>query len=136
MNQSCFVDTSFFKAFIDPKDDFHTKALQIFEQLKKDSVMLVTSNFIIDETLTLIRYRCGLERAKELKSILEQFETDFKIVRVLSRDEANAWDWFTKDWSKLSFTDCVSFAMMQRLELKRVVAFDEDFKRAGFLLED
>lgn len=135
MKQSCFVDTSFFKAFVDPKDDFHAKAIQIFEQLKKESIMLVTSNFIIDETLTLIRYRCGLERAKEFKSILEQFETDFKIVRVLSRDEANAWDWFTKDWSKLSFTDCVSFAMMKRLELKRVAVFDEDFKRAGFLLE-
>lgn len=133
--QSCFVDTSFFKAFIDPKDDFHHKAVQIFKQLEKDHVLLVTSNFIIDETLTLIRYRCGLTRAKEFKSVLEQFETDFKIVRALSRDEASAWDFFTKDWSKLSFTDCVSFALMKRLELTRVATFDNDFDRAGFEIE-
>jgi len=58
-----------------------------------------------------------------------------KVERVKSRDEIDAWKWFEKDWSKLSFTDCVSFALMKRLGIKRVFGFDKHFEKAGFVLE-
>ena len=32
----------------------------------------------------------------------------------------------------LSFTDCVSFAVMKRLGIGRAAAFDRHFSRAGF----
>lgn len=130
-----FTDTSFFKAYIDKKDQFHQKALKIFEQLKISQVLLITSNYILDETFTLLRVKCNLELAHEFKRALEEFDTGLKIVRVTVADEADAWDYFIKDWSKLSFTDCVSFALMKRLELKRVVAFDTHFQKAGFQME-
>lgn len=47
-------------------------------------------------------------------------------------DEARAWNWFLKDWSDFSFTDCVSFALMERLGFKRVATFDRHFSKAGF----
>jgi len=51
---------------------------------------------------------------------------------VTAADEAKAWDWFGLDWSDLSFTDCVSFAVMKRLGIGRAAAFDRHFARAGF----
>ncbi len=132
--KNAFVDTSFFKAYVDIKDDFHPQALQIFQKLKIEKMQLITSNYILDESFTVIRSKCGLDKALDFKSILEQFETDLKILRVLIIDEADAWDYFLNDWSNLSFTDCVSFAMMKRLEINQVVAFDEHFKRAGYKL--
>lgn len=132
MTKSCFVDTSFFKAYADKKDDFHTQALKIFQKLQETNTQLVTSNFVLGETFTLIRTKCGLVATKEFKDILEQFEVDLKIIRVLFIDEAKAWEWFVKDWSKLSFTDCVSFALMKRLEITQAAAFDEHFQKAGF----
>lgn len=135
MKKSCFVDTSFFKAYADKNDDFHTQALKIFQKLKETKTQLITTNFILDETFTLIRTKCGLTTAKEFKEILEQFESDFKIIRVLAIDEAKAWEWFLKDWSKLSFTDCVSFALMKRMEIDHVVAFDDHFQKAGFHIQ-
>lgn len=132
MTQSLFVDTSFFKAYADIKDDFHPEALQIFQKLKETKAQLITSNYILDETFTVIRNKCGLEVTKQFKKILEQFEADLKIMRVLARDEVNAWNFFLEDWSHLSFTDCVSFAIMKRLNIKTAVAFDNHFKRAGF----
>lgn len=134
MTQSLFVDTSFFKAYCDIKDDFHPRALQIFQELKEAKVQLITSNYILDETFTVIRSKCGLEIVKQFKKILEQFEADLKIMRVLVTDEVNAWDFFLSNWSGLSFTDCVSFALMKRLELKQVATFDEHFQRAGFTI--
>jgi len=55
-----------------------------------------------------------------------------RIRRVTAADEAKAWDWFGLDWSDLSFTDCVSFAVMKRLGIGRAAAFDRHFARAGF----
>lgn len=134
MMQSCFVDTSFFKAYADIKDKFHPQALQIFLKLKQAKAQLITSNYILDETFTVIRSKCGLKVAKDFKSILEEFEEDLKIIRVLIVDEAGAWNFFLNDWSDLSFTDCVSFAMMKRLQIEKALSFDDHFKRAGFEL--
>lgn len=129
-----FVDTSFFKAVIDEKDNFHQEATQILKELKEKEISFVTSNFILDESFTLIRIKCGLKIALEFRRYLEESSIVLRIARVTVADEAGAWEYFVKDWSKLSFTDCVSFAMMKRLELKQVVAFDDHFKRAGYKL--
>lgn len=135
MSNFVFADTSFFKAYIDPGDDFHLQALEIFESLKSEQGMLITSNYVLDETFTLLRVKCGLEIALEFKAILEEFEVGLKIIRVTIADEVLAWKWFVNDWGKLSFTDCVSFALMNRLEIARAAAFDNHFARAGFEIE-
>ncbi|MDO8569982.1 MAG: PIN domain-containing protein [Candidatus Daviesbacteria bacterium] len=135
MNNQVFVDTSFFKAFIDKKDEFHSQALQTFENLKSSNSLLITSNYILDETFTVIRSKCGLELAKDFKKVLEEFEGGLKIIRVLTIDDKEAWKYFFNDWSGLSFTDCVSFATMTRLGLKHVATFDTHFQRAGFQIK-
>lgn len=125
-----FVDTSYFKALIDQGDEFHTRAIHSLDELRNQE--LVTTNYILDETFTLIRQRCGLQTTRELQRLLAEFGSQIRLVRVMVIDEKNAWDWFWKDWSKLSFTDCVSFAVMKRLNLQKVATFDEHFERAGF----
>lgn len=127
-----FIDTSFFKAIIDNKDQFHDQAIRIMDKLKKGYSEVVTSNFILDESFTLIRIKCGLKLALEFRRYLEESSAVLKIIRVTISDEASAWNWFVKDWSKLSFTDCVSFALMKRLGIEKVAAFDADFQKAGF----
>ena len=131
-----FIDTSFFKAIIDPTDDFHKDSQRIWEKLEKERATLVTSNYVLDESFTLIRIRCGLEVVDKFRKDLAESAQLLKIVRAALADESNAWEWFLKDWSKLSFTDCVSFAVMKRLHLIRVCTFDEHFTRAGFQQEE
>ncbi len=128
-----FIDTSFFKALIDEKDDFHGQALQILSLLEQNKTKLVTTNYILDETITLLRIRRGLPRVKDFCCALAQLKP-LKIVRVFIRDETSAWDWFWNDWSDLSFTDCVSFAVMKRWELTHVATFDKHFTQAGFTI--
>jgi len=136
MNKQIFIDSSGFKALIDEKDDFYEKAVGIWEKLRyEDNIELVTSNYMVDECLTLLRNKCGLDKTILLRKTLAEGLPSIKIIRVKLEDEIMAWDWFVKDWSKLSFTDCVSFAMMKRLGIKRVFGFDKHFERAGFVLE-
>lgn len=129
-----FVDTSFFKAIIDPKDEFHQDAKIIEQKINDEQIRLVTSNYVLDEAFTLIRKRCGLKVVDEFRRYLTTITIILKIIRVTVIDEAGAWDWFLQDWSDLSFTDCVSFALMKRLEIGQALTFDDHFKRAGYKL--
>lgn len=127
-----FIDSSFFKGLLDTTDDFHSQAITIFSEWKSNKPQLVTSNYILDESLTLLRVRQGLPVALKLRDLLAKGAQRISLIRVTVEDEANAWEWFTKPWSKLSYTDCVSFAMMKRLGLTQVATFDTHFAKAGF----
>lgn len=130
--ESVFVDTSWFKAVIDDRDEFHLKAVEQLDMLIEKKSLLVTSNFITDETFTLVRKRGGIDMAKKLYDLIAEFGDGLKIVRVMIGDEKTAWNWFWKDWSKLSYTDCTSFVVMERLGIKKVATFDGHFRQAGF----
>lgn len=134
LRYSIFFDSSFFKGLIDKTDDFHKPARTFWERVSKQSLVYLTSNFILDETFTLVRQRCGRTIVSELRELLAG-EPPMRILRVTTMDEANAWDWFLNDWRNLSFTDCVTFALMKRMGITRVATFDQHFKRAGFQME-
>lgn len=133
-SEQVFIDTSMFKALVDPKDEFYQEANDIWDKLKNQELSLITTNFILDETFTLIRMRCGRLLSLELRKRLAEGLRGIKIVRVLALDEKQAWPWFELDWNGLSFTDCVSFAVMKRLGIDSAAAFDKHFSRAGFKL--
>ena len=129
-----FADTSFFKGLIDVGDDFHEQAKSSWQRLEEEDATIIISNYVLDESFTLIRLRCGIKIVDQFRDDIIKSSHVIKIVRVTVADEAQAWKWFLNDWSKLSFTDCVSFAVMKRLDIKRVATFDEHFNRAGFTL--
>lgn len=127
-----FIDTSGFKALVDPDDEFHAQAVRIWGDLAGKGIALVTSNYILDECYTLIRVRCGVGVVKEFRELLANSGEEIKVMRISLPDELMAWRWFENDRSRLSFTDCVSFALMERLGLTKFFGFDEHFERAGF----
>lgn len=131
MLNKVFVDTSWFKALSDPMDLFYPKSHEQLVAFPK-SIKLITTNYVLDESFTLIRVKSNLDAALDFRNTLLGMSDILKVVRVLPQDDTKAWDWFPKNWSKLSFTDCTSFAVMQRLDLKDVATFDEHFSRAGF----
>lgn len=130
-----FVDTAFFKALFDSKDDFHADSEKIWSKLALEKARFVTTNFVLDESFTLIKLRCGKKVVNDFRQGLAT-SLKIKLIRTMSQDEAAAWNWFLLDWSDLSFTDCVSFAVMKRLGLERVATFDQHFAKAGFQIVD
>lgn len=133
--QWIFVDTSAFKAVFDRGDDFHQKALHFWETARKERKIWITSNFILDETYTLIRVRMGKKAWLGFYQDLLESGAMIRIFRITVGDEKEALRYFENLPGKdLSFTDCTSFALMRRLDLKEVFAFDEHFPKAGFNL--
>jgi len=132
MGTSIFVDTGWFKGLIDHKDDHRGDAVEILKDIVKDKIPLVTTNFVVDETFTLVRDKCGVNRAKKLFDWMQKFGAQMTIERVRVEDERRVWEWFWFDWRELSYTDCTSFAVMERLGIKRAATFDKHFALAGF----
>jgi predicted nucleic acid-binding protein len=127
-----FVDTSAFIALIDPRDAYHQRAVAMERNLAQAAVHLVTTNFVLDETYT------GLV-GKVRRSVVVQFGQAVRhshritVVRINQATEDAAWDIFVRyDDKDFSYTDCTSFAVMQRLGLATVFAFDRHFGQFGF----
>ena len=123
-----FVDTSAWYALLDKNDANHYAAVKFYDSLVHP---LVTSNYIADEVITLARIRLGYKVAVEIGQKLWA-ESIANLIRVMPEDEKKAWEIFVKYRDKaFSFTDCTSFALMERVGITEVFAFDEHFKQYG-----
>jgi len=92
---------------------------------------LVTSNYIFDETLTLLKTRLGHSIAVQFGEKLWNQEVA-TLIRINEKDEDRAWKLFLQYEDKgFSFTDCTSFALMERLKINTVFAFDDHFAQYG-----
>jgi uncharacterized protein len=131
MSDLVFVDTSALFAAVVPGDANHAAAAAWFGHKQRS---LVTTDYIVDETLTLLRVRGQHQRAVMLGTKL--FAGQLATVHYLTPDEIrSAWRVFhqfrDKDWS---FTDCTSGVAAETLGCARAVAFDEHFRQFGTLL--
>lgn len=123
-----FVDTSAWYALIDRNDPDHRT---VVTQLNAYRGRLVTSNYIFDETLTLLRYRLGFDPARQFGEQLRNGRLAY-FQRISPQDEEKAWEIFTKYQDQsFSHTDCTSFTLMQR-RLTTAIALDNDFHLFGY----
>lgn len=124
-----FVDTGAWVALANAEDPDHEA---VKDALGGWEGRLVTTNFVVGETITLALYRFDHGAATKLgKSLWSGVAAD--IVRVEVQDERDAWDLFQdRDDKKYSFVDCTSFIVMKRLKLMTACAVDDDFVQEGF----
>ena len=129
-----FIDTSAFLALEDESDQYHEEALQFREQvLRKERYEIITTSYILDETLTLIRFRISTKASIEFSKKIRKSEV-VKIEQVSSKIEEKALDIFERYEDKdFSFTDCVSFVVMWEKGIKEAFAFDQHFNQMGFI---
>ncbi len=124
-----FIDTSAWYAFIDRNDPDHKEADKLYKSNKKP---LITSNFIFDETVTLLMSRLGFDIVVKFGESLKK-SSIVNITKITDEDEQYAWKIFLKyKNSGFSYTDCTSFAAMQRLKIDTAFTFDRHFVVMGF----
>jgi len=129
-----FVDTGGWLALYDKGDRNYRIAKSTFEKIKKDHFLLFTSDYVFDESVTLIRYRVSHATAKHFGTNLLESRI-VRLIDVTKEDRLKAWDMFVKYRdASFSFTDCTSFVIMKRLKLESVLGFDSHFKIMGFNL--
>lgn len=133
MKSETFIDTSGFYALVVRRDDKHRNAKGVLNKAAKKHTTFVTSDYVLDETATLLK-------ARGLDHLLERF---FEIIfssgacRVEWMDperfEATVADFLKYRDHGWSFTDTFSFRLMKELRLTRALTKDEHFREAGFM---
>jgi len=132
-----FIGTSAWVALESKKDVHYEEAMLFKEEIKNKQYRLYTSNFVLDETYTLLLANIGYERAIESAKKIRTMKDKglLHVVRVIEEIEESAWEIFErfnrdKFWS---FTDCTSKIIMELLGVKEAFSFDRNFEQMGFL---
>ena len=123
-----FVDSGAWYAVFAEDDTNHPAAAAWMDANTDD---LLTTDYILDETLTLFRSRGRFD----LALVWGQDVLDGKLgtLHYLTRDEiAAAWGVFRRFRDKAwSFTDCTSKVVMESLGIRTAFAFDHHFRQFG-----
>lgn len=121
-----FLDTSAFYALVDEHDINYRRANELFEQILEER--LLTHNYVITESISLIQRRLGLALAASFEMTTRNFEVVW-VSQEIHREAVTRW---ANGRRTLSFVDTVSFVVMKRYEIDTAFAFDSDFVAAGF----
>jgi predicted nucleic acid-binding protein len=124
---SFFVDTSAFYSLLDAEDPNHKSSVGLFTQLGQSRARLLTSNHVLFETYSLILSRLGRWMAQSWLGKL-----DMQVERATTDDERRAVQIVLQFHDKeFSLVDASSFALMERLGVRRAIAFDRHFRQYG-----
>jgi predicted nucleic acid-binding protein len=125
-----FADTGAFIALLRQKDRHH-RAAKTFLATRP---LLVITDYVVDETVTLLLTRVSRDAADHfLSTILQSRFIRLEMVGPEGFHEAAVLFRHHRDKS-WSFTDCTSYAVMKRLRLTQAFAFDAHFEQRGFAL--
>lgn len=127
-----FVDTNAFIALEDEDDENHEAAVEYRDKLREGRTpyrALYTSNYITNETLTLLRIRCGHRVAVAFGEVIRSSGV-MRILWITLTVEKDAWKILIEHKDKdFSFTDCTSFALMKAEAIDTAFTFDRHFSQ-------
>jgi predicted nucleic acid-binding protein len=126
-----FADTSFFYPLFSKDDVDHERAREVFEAYRGRRLadLLLTTNYVVSETITLIRTTPPRSHAAAVKVGERLFaEKLARIHRASAEEERAAFEYLKRHQDKdYSFVDCLSFVVMEKLGIREALAVDEDF---------
>lgn len=134
--KACFIDTWAYLALANRRDAGHAVALDVDAFLEEQGWVSVTSDWVLDETLTRLHGLAGAEVALRFLGDLDaqlaarrllllnvsppRFEAAVRLFRRLAPKVP-----------RLSLTDCTSFALMDELDVRWAFTADKHFFTAG-----
>jgi predicted nucleic acid-binding protein len=129
MNNPVFADASFWIALRDPKDQFHAQSARLARCL------LQTRSLFFLTPLVFAEVHAQFSRARRTRAQVIRDCWDNPAVRIeqpTPADQEEAIEILRQQEDKsYSFCDAVSFAVMMRLGIRRVVTFDAHFRQYG-----
>lgn len=120
-----FVDADAFIASIKTDDPNHEKAKKLFKRLEIEPLVLITSNYVFSECITVLSQRINHPTAIEFINTMRTVDGPFVITRVDEVIEESAIEIFKKQTSKnTSFVDCTNMALIKSDYADAIFSFD------------
>ena len=128
----CFIDTSALFALLDCGDKNHEAAKRIWGSLMTDRAPLVTSNYVLLETIAILDRRLGKPAARGFQeNIVPLLRLEWVSPEVHS---AGMSAFLSAGRKNLSLVDLTSFHIMRKSGIRSAFSFDRHFAEQGFEL--
>ncbi|MEK9174545.1 MAG: PIN domain-containing protein [Patescibacteria group bacterium] len=129
-DKQVFVDSNYFVAFFNVKDNLHQNAISWAKKLESGKITIIISNFIFLEVVTVLAQRVGKETSVRVGRYLSE-DPKIKIIHIDTILQDDTWHIFRKIKDKnIGFVDCSILAVLQAEYMAELLTFDEtDFKK-------
>lgn len=118
------VDSSFFIALVDRKDQWHVQAKKMQTSLAGETVII--SDLIVAEAVTIVGKRSGGKAGEQLYHF---FIDNCDIIYVDESILKGGMSVFLQYDGTLSVPDAVSVSIMAKKDIDRILSFDSDFDK-------
>lgn len=130
-----FADSGGWIGLLRRDDADHKACLARYRELSANGIRLITSNCVVDETATRLRYDAGLSAALSFRAILREAEGSnrLRVEWIGERLEDEAWQILEQYPSlSLSLTDATSAAVARKQGITEIFGLDRHFEALGF----
>jgi predicted nucleic acid-binding protein len=129
------MDTWGWLALWDKKDSEHEKVKKHYEGFRNKRGLCVTTDYILDETFTLLFRRTYFEDARQYaQTILKAIKMGYTRLEYITAqrfENALQLRYRFQDKPKISFTDLTSFVVMEELDIRNVMTNDSHFEEVN-----
>jgi predicted nucleic acid-binding protein len=136
MQQGVFVDTWGWTALGYRREARHAEIKQYYAQMAAAAVPVCTTDYVLDETITLLFRRAPFaEASRYISGLLDAVSSGYLSLEHISPQRfAEAWKLRLKfhDKPRVSFTDLTSMVVMRELGITQVLTEDEHFQQVNF----
>jgi len=135
MPDLAFIDTWGWVALGHRKDTRHYEVKALYKELRSQGARLYTSDYVLDELVTLLIRREAFEEAvRFIDGLFHAAEQGMlTIERITSGRFASTWVLRKRlqDKPRISFTDLTSMVLMKERGIQVVLTDDEHFEHVG-----
>ena len=130
-----FIDTWGWLTLRDRKESRHQEVKKFYSQVRGRQGIIYTSDYVLDETITLLFRRLPFKAAKGSLAAIDKAikEGYLQMERVTSErfEKAKGLRLKYQDKPKISFTDFTTLVIMKELGVKGIISGDEHFEHVG-----
>jgi predicted nucleic acid-binding protein len=117
------IDSDAFVGWVFPDDVHHKRASAFFRRIMKQRYRPVTTNWVIQETATVLSRRSGQELAKKF---LDKMTSDFPVIHITEQLEQDTIGYFcAQEGRNISMVDCSNVVVMKELGITHIASFDK-----------
>ncbi len=135
LDERLFIDTWGWLALRDQREAAHDEASRFYEDFRRGSGAVYTTDYVLDETITLLFRRLPFSLADaSLKKIESAAEAGYlQVERIIPARFEKATNLRRKyqDKPNISFTDFTSMVVMEELSIQDVLSEDAHFEHVG-----
>jgi len=134
-----FIDTWGWLVLRDKREVRHREITSFYHNFRSQRGIISTTDYVLDETFTLLFRRLPFQQAKESMEMLDKaIQEGFLYMEQITLDrfeQAKRLRLKFQDKPRISFTDFTSMVVMKDLEIRKILTEDDHFVQVGMGFE-